>query len=99
MPNCTVQELCSIIEKETNLPVPYQKIIHNGRTLNNNSKDLSRELKAFGLKSPSKILVLGKTPDEEDENFKIMKKWETFCESSEKQLINIQHDIESIEKV
>lgn len=98
-PQCTVGELCSLLEKETSLLVQYQKVIHNGRVLNNVPDDLEKELNVFGLKSPAKIIVLGKKPDEEDEKFQLMKKWEASCDSAEKQLCGIQGDIDDLEKV
>ena len=63
------------------------------------SLDLNKELSSFGLKSPAKIMVFGKKPDEEDENFKLMKKWESACDSSAQKLSALQHEIEDIEKV
>ena len=83
----------------TELPVHFQRVIHNGRALNNTTDDMQKELKSFGLKSPVKILVVGKKPDEEDESYKMMKKWESSCDSSAQTLNTLQHDIEDMEKV
>lgn len=44
-------------------------------------------------------MVFGKKPDEEDENFKLMKKWESACDSSAQKLSALQHEIEDMEKV
>ena len=60
---------------------------------------MQKELKTLGLKSPVKILVVGKKPDEEDESYQLMKKWESSCDSSAQKLNAIQHDVEDMEKV
>ena len=60
---------------------------------------MQKELKSLELKSPVKILVVGKKPDEEDESYKMMKKWESSCDSSAQMLNALQHDIEDMEKV
>ena len=91
--------MCNEIEKETELPVHCQRVIHNGRSLNNSPEDLKKELSSFGLKSPAKIMVFGKKPDEEDDNYKMMKKWELACDSSAQKLSALQHDIGDMEKV
>lgn len=94
-----MSDLCNEIEKETEIPVHCQRVIYNGRALNSQAEDMTKELSSFGLKSPAKILVLGKKPDEEDENYKLMKKWELSCDSITKQLSNHQNDIQEIERV
>jgi len=97
--NTTVSELCVAIEKETQLPVRCQRIIYNGRALNNQSEDLSKDLQSAGLKTPARILVLGKKADEEDENYQVMKKWENLCDSVSNQLSGYHDDIQDMEKV
>jgi len=96
--NTTVSELCVAIEKETQLPVRCQRIIYNGRALNNQSEDLSKDLQSAGLKTPARILVLGKKADEEDENYQVMKKWENLCDSVSNQLSGYHDDIQDMEK-
>lgn len=95
----TVGDLCAEIERETEIPVHCQRIIYNGRSLNNQVEDLQKDLHSLGLKSPAKILVLGKKPDEEDENYKLMKKWEISCDSVTKQLTGFERDILDMERV
>lgn len=92
-------ELCAEIERETEIPVPCQRVIYNGRALNNQAEDMKKNLQSLGLKSPAKILVLGKKPDEEDENYKLMKKWELSCDAASNQLTNFQKDILEMERV
>lgn len=100
LPFCSkVQDLCAEIEKETQLPVSCQRVIYNGRSLNGQPEDMKKDLGSLGLKSPAKILVLGKRPDEEDPNFKAMKPWEASCDSAEKQLTNFEKDIQDMENV
>lgn len=95
----SVGELCAEIERETEIPVPCQRVIYNGRALNNQAEDMKKDLQSLGLKSPAKILVLGKKPDEEDENYKLMKKWESSCDSVSNQLTNFQKNILEMERV
>ncbi|EFX77677.1 hypothetical protein DAPPUDRAFT_321206 [Daphnia pulex] len=94
----TVGELCAEIEKETDIPVNCQRIIYNGRALNNHAEDMQKDLHNLGLKSPAKVLVLGKKPDEEDENYKLMKKWEISCDSVTNQVSSIEKDILEMER-
>lgn len=95
----TVGELCAEIEKETDIPVNCQRVIYNGRALNNHAEDMQKDLHNLGLKSPAKVLVLGKKPDEEDENYKLMKKWEISCDSVTNQVSSIEKDILEMERV
>ena len=97
--NSTVSDLCEAIEKETQLPVHCQRVVYNGRALNKQKVDLVKGLQTLGLKSPAKILVLGKRADEEDENHQMMKKWEDLCESVSKQLSSFHDEIQDMEKV
>ncbi len=94
-----VSELCNEIERETQLPPSCQRIIYNGRTINQTSEDLKKNIGSLGLKSPAKILVLGKKPDEEDPSYKIMKEWGVSCESASTQLNNIEKDLQDMDKV
>jgi len=96
--NSTVSDLCEAIEKETQLPVHCQRVVYNGRALNKQKVDLVKGLQTLGLKSPAKILVLGKRADEEDENHQMMKKWEDLCESVSKQLSSFHDEIQDMEK-
>ena len=91
--------MCTQIERETEIPVHCQRIIYNGRALNNQADDLQKDLRSLGLKSPAKVLVLGKKPDEEDENYKLMKKWEVSCDSVTRQLAGFEKDILEMERV
>lgn len=95
----SVEDLCTEIERETDIPIDCQRVIYNGRALNNHPGDMKKDLKSLGLKSPAKILVLGKKPDEEDENYKLMKKWESSCDAVSIQLSNFQKDILEMERV
>ena len=95
----TITELCASIEKETQIPVHCQRVIYNGRALNGPNEDLNKSIEILGLKSPAKILVLGKKPDEEDDNYKVMKKWEVMCDSASKQLTEFHKEIDDMEKV
>jgi len=94
----TVSDLCIAIEKETKLPVHCQKVIYNGRALNCPNEDLRKDLQSVGLKSPAKILVIGKIADQEDENYQVMKKWENLCDSVSSQLSVYHDDIQDMEK-
>lgn len=98
-PQSLLVDLCIQIEKETDLPVSCQRIIYNGRTLNHRPEELKKDLGSIGLKSPAKILVLGKKPDEEDPNYKVMQKWESSCQSASNQLASIEKDLQDMEKV
>jgi hypothetical protein len=60
---------------------------------------MQKDLHNLGLKSPAKVLVLGKKPDEEDENYKLMKKWEISCDSVTNQVSSIEKDILEMERV
>jgi hypothetical protein len=42
--------------------------------------------------------VLGKKPDEEDENYKMMKKWEGSCDTAAGKLQAIHSDLQEMEK-
>lgn len=95
----SVGALCAEIERETEIPIHCQRVIYNGRALNNQPEDMSKDLQSLGLKSPAKILVLGKKPDEEDENYKLMKKWEISCDNATKQLTGFQKDILEMQRV
>ena len=95
----SVSDLCTEIERETEIPIHCQRVIYNGRALNNQPEDMTKDLGSLGLKSPAKILVLGKKPDEEDENYKLMKKWEISTDSISKQLTCFEKDILEMERV
>lgn len=95
----SVGDLCAEIERETEIPVHCQRIIYNGRALNNHAEDMNKHLGTLGLKSPAKVLVLGKKADEEDENYKLMKKWEVSCDSLARQLNGFEKDILELERV
>lgn len=60
---------------------------------------MNKDLRSLGLKSPAKVLVLGKKADEEDENYKLMKKWEVLCDSAARQLNGFEKDILEMERV
>lgn len=92
-------ELCNEIERETDIPIHCQRVIYNGRALNNQAEDMTKDLQVLGLKSPAKILVLGKKPDEEDENYKLMKQREISCDSISKQLVGFQKIVQEIDRV
>ncbi|KAK4036756.1 hypothetical protein OUZ56_028795 [Daphnia magna] len=94
----SVGDLCAEIERETEIPVHCQRIIYNGRALNNHAEDMNKHLGTLGLKSPAKVLVLGKKADEEDENYKLMKKWEVSCDSLARQLNGFEKDILELER-
>ena len=95
----SVSDLCTEIERETEIPIHCQRVIYSGRALNNQPEDMTKDLGSLGLKSPAKILVLGKKPDEEDENYKLMKKWEISTDSISKQLTCFEKDILEMERV
>ena len=94
-----VADLLNGIEKITEVPVNYQRVIYNGRTINGKSEDLNMDLRSFGLKSPAKILVFGKKPDEEDGNYKLMKNSQVCCDSASLKLSSLQNVIQDMEKV
>jgi len=94
----TISDLCVAIEKETQLPIHCQRVIYNGRALNSQKEDLLKDLQSMGLKTPAKILVLGKKADQEDENYQEMKKWENLCDSVSRELSGYHEDVQDMEK-
>ncbi|XP_071528609.1 BAG family molecular chaperone regulator 1-like isoform X1 [Panulirus ornatus] len=89
----TLGELTLKIEAATHIPPPSQKIIFKGRNLT----DCNVTLASYGIGPGSKVMVLGKRFDpEEDANYQAIVQIEQSCSRVEKTLCDIIPQVDGI---
>ncbi|XP_028400664.1 centromere-associated protein E-like isoform X3 [Dendronephthya gigantea] len=91
----TVQSLAECIEKELGVPRNAQKLIHKGKSL----QDLSSMLISYGIKSGSKIMLIGSKYNlEEDPNYKQLSKIDDSVNELQKQLRILEGEFDNIKQ-
>ncbi|XP_066910896.1 BAG family molecular chaperone regulator 1-like isoform X1 [Clytia hemisphaerica] len=91
----TLSDLAKAVEKECEVPVNKQKLIYNGRTLNEYHSTLSD----LGVKNKSKIMVIGKkNSPEEDQLMKEIEQINKRTKELLKRLEDLQTDVKDASK-
>ncbi|ELT97930.1 hypothetical protein CAPTEDRAFT_198450 [Capitella teleta] len=88
-----VQHLAQEVERLTQVPVKGQKLIHKGKSLTDQTKEVS----SLGLQNGSKIMVIGKRFDiEEDEMMMRMRVIEKDVNTQSNKLTQIRSQMQGI---
>ena len=97
----TVQSLAEYVEEQLGVPCKAQKLIHKGKSL----KDLSAKLSSYGIKSGSKIMLIGSKSLqhtdcslEEDPNYKQLSKIDDSIDELQRQLEILQREFDDIKQ-
>lgn len=94
--DATIQNLGEKILELTGVPISGQKLICSGRQL---TKDMAVTLAEAGLKTGSKVMILGKKYDpEQEEAYKEILELEKKCKNVERKMLEVSDEIEGISK-
>jgi len=94
--DATIQNLGEKILELTGVPISGQKLICSGRQL---TKDMAVTLAEAGLKTGSKVMILGKKYDpEQEESYKEILELEKRCKNVERKMLEVSDEIEGISK-
>jgi len=94
--DATIQDLGEKILELTGVPISGQKLICSGRQL---TKDMAVTLSEAGLKTGSKVMILGKKYDpEQEESYKEILELEKKCKNVERKMLEVSEEIEGISK-
>jgi len=94
--DATIQNLGEKILELTGVPISGQKLICSGRQL---TKDMAVTLAEAGLKTGSKVMILGKKYDpEQEESYKEILELEKKCKNVERKMLEVSDEIEGISK-
>ncbi|XP_046851967.1 uncharacterized protein LOC124445302 [Xenia sp. Carnegie-2017] len=90
----TVQSLAECVQKQLGVPIKSQKLIHKGKSL-----DCSATLISYGIKSGSKIMLIGsKYTHEDDPNYKHLSKIDDTVSELHRQLGLLLQEFDGIKK-
>ncbi|CAI9619947.1 unnamed protein product, partial [Staurois parvus] len=90
-----LQDLASIVEKVTGVPLASQRLIYKGKSL----KEMEQTLSALGVQNGCKIMLIGKKncPEEESE-LKKLKDLEKSVEQIASKLEDVNKELSGIQK-
>ncbi|XP_072172166.1 BAG family molecular chaperone regulator 1-like [Diadema setosum] len=90
-----VRQLSQRLEELTGVPTGGQKLIHRGKHL----QDPEQTLNAAGLKQGSKLMLIGKkTNPEEDENYKAIVEVEKKSEAVTERQTEIKEEVDGVQQ-
>jgi len=91
--DATIQNLGEKILELTGVPISGQKLICSGRQL---TKDMAVTLAEAGLKTGSKVMILGKKYDpEQEESYKEILELEKKCKNVERKMLEVSDEVMS----
>lgn len=90
-----LQDLAQVVEEATGVPLSFQKLIFKGKSL----KELEKPLSALGIQNGSRVMLIGKkTNPEEEVELKKLKDLENSVDKIAGQLEVLNEDLTGLQK-